>query len=361
MLRLSSSRRLHNTTADHPDSPPPNAPGKHLWHCQQPYRFLSCSAPQDDPWRQGDKASAKLCSQPCASLSVGAWRGTWGSLALRVLPSADAAEDEDGPVDPEERAAVEAAVAARTGTRERPPPWLDVTTALQFMAEDGRLVFHAVSVHHSPQTSDIFEAILSWPGRAQSASVIRQITHDPTKSIGPTCGYAFLHSARLVPCPWSPPSSTLQAARYSMNWTCDCAVCCKGKGPVSFEGWQGLSIRKGRKGLSFADVGAQERADGLWQLRTRRGQAFESPVPLAPATACGHTSRSGAQPPSDDCVASKLPDNNPTCTAWIPATSAGAGHQRQEAMWLALHSLPKPASCDCRPSYHMHTSCAACF
>ena len=49
-------------------------------------------------------------------------------------------------MDPQDRAAVDAAVAAQAGTQERPPPWLDVTTALQFMTEDGNLVFHAVSV-----------------------------------------------------------------------------------------------------------------------------------------------------------------------------------------------------------------------
>ena len=61
-------------------------------------------------------------------------------IPLRLELRADV-EDEEGDIDPQERAAVDAAVAARTGTRERPPPWLDVTSALQFMAEDGRLVF----------------------------------------------------------------------------------------------------------------------------------------------------------------------------------------------------------------------------
>ena len=78
--------------------------------------------------------TSKLISWPAAA-----------SVAEDLKHHADA-EDEEGAVDPQERAAVEAAVAARTGTRERPPPWLDVTTALQFMTEDSRLVFHSVSV-----------------------------------------------------------------------------------------------------------------------------------------------------------------------------------------------------------------------
>lgn len=65
--------------------------------------------------------------------------------AMTCLHCADA-EDDEGVMDPQERAAVDAAVAAQAGTRERPPPWLDVTTALQFMTEDGHLVFHAVSL-----------------------------------------------------------------------------------------------------------------------------------------------------------------------------------------------------------------------
>ncbi len=28
----------------------------------------------------------------------------------------------------------------------RPPPWVDVTTALRFMTEDGRIILHQVSV-----------------------------------------------------------------------------------------------------------------------------------------------------------------------------------------------------------------------
>ena len=36
VLRLSSPRQLHNTSADHLDTPLPSAQGKHLWHCQQP-------------------------------------------------------------------------------------------------------------------------------------------------------------------------------------------------------------------------------------------------------------------------------------------------------------------------------------
>ena len=44
---------------------------------------------------------------------------------------------------------MDAAVAARSGSQEQPPPWLDVTMALQFMTDDGRLVFHAVGSHSS--------------------------------------------------------------------------------------------------------------------------------------------------------------------------------------------------------------------
>ena len=54
-------------------------------------------------------------------------------------------DEEDAAEDPTEQQAVDAAVAARSGSQEQPPPWLDVTTALQFMTDDGRLVFHAVS------------------------------------------------------------------------------------------------------------------------------------------------------------------------------------------------------------------------
>lgn len=44
----------------------------------------------------------------------------------------------------EEEAAVEVAVAARLGALGRPPPWIDVTTALRFLTEDGRIVVHKV-------------------------------------------------------------------------------------------------------------------------------------------------------------------------------------------------------------------------
>ena len=44
----------------------------------------------------------------------------------------------------EEDAAVEAAVASRLNSMERPPPWIDVTTALRFMVEDSRIVLHPV-------------------------------------------------------------------------------------------------------------------------------------------------------------------------------------------------------------------------
>ena len=63
------------------------------------------------------------------------------------------AEEDSSAADPQEREAVEAAVAAQAGTRERPPPWIDVTTALQFMADDGRLAFHAVSAYILPTRS----------------------------------------------------------------------------------------------------------------------------------------------------------------------------------------------------------------
>ncbi|CAK0784705.1 hypothetical protein CVIRNUC_007909 [Coccomyxa viridis] len=53
-------------------------------------------------------------------------------------------DEEDSAEDPIEQQAVDAAVAARSGSQEQPPPWLEVTTALQFMTDDGRLVFHAV-------------------------------------------------------------------------------------------------------------------------------------------------------------------------------------------------------------------------
>ena len=56
-------------------------------------------------------------------------------------------DEEDAAEDPTEQQAVDAAVAARSGSQEQPPPWLDVTIALQFMTDDGRLVFHAVSSH----------------------------------------------------------------------------------------------------------------------------------------------------------------------------------------------------------------------
>lgn len=94
--------------------------------------------------------SGKACVNRSICHSITVFCGCCGTMILfllRLQLHADA-EDEEGTIDPQERAAVEAAVAARTGTRERPPPWLDVTTALQFMAEDGRLVFHAVSARH---------------------------------------------------------------------------------------------------------------------------------------------------------------------------------------------------------------------
>jgi hypothetical protein len=43
-----------------------------------------------------------------------------------------------------EDAAVEAAVASSLNSMERPPPWIDVTTALRFMVEDGRIALHPV-------------------------------------------------------------------------------------------------------------------------------------------------------------------------------------------------------------------------
>ena len=46
----------------------------------------------------------------------------------------------------EDEAAVDAAVAARLTTTNQ-PPWIDVTIALRFMAEDGRIVLHKVQSH----------------------------------------------------------------------------------------------------------------------------------------------------------------------------------------------------------------------
>lgn len=39
---------------------------------------------------------------------------------------------------------MEAAVAARLCAVHRPPPWIDVTIALRFMVEDGRIILHKV-------------------------------------------------------------------------------------------------------------------------------------------------------------------------------------------------------------------------
>lgn len=39
---------------------------------------------------------------------------------------------------------MDAAVASRLGSVERPPPWIDVTTALRFMVDDSRIVMHPV-------------------------------------------------------------------------------------------------------------------------------------------------------------------------------------------------------------------------
>lgn len=47
----------------------------------------------------------------------------------------------------EDEAVVDAAVAARLGAMDRPPPWIDVTIALRFMAEDSRIVLHKVQSH----------------------------------------------------------------------------------------------------------------------------------------------------------------------------------------------------------------------
>jgi len=74
------------------------------------------------------------------------------SLGHRLFAGA---EEDSSAADPQEREAVEAAVAAQAGTRERPPPWIDVTTALQFMADDGSLVFHAVSAEVPPLRSSL--------------------------------------------------------------------------------------------------------------------------------------------------------------------------------------------------------------
>ncbi len=37
---------------------------------------------------------------------------------------------------------MDAALAARLGRLERPPPWVEVTTALRFMVDDGRALLH---------------------------------------------------------------------------------------------------------------------------------------------------------------------------------------------------------------------------
>lgn len=42
---------------------------------------------------------------------------------------------------------MDAAVAARLGAMDRPPPWIDVTTALRFMTEDSRIALHKVHFH----------------------------------------------------------------------------------------------------------------------------------------------------------------------------------------------------------------------
>lgn len=39
---------------------------------------------------------------------------------------------------------MDAAVAARLGSLDRPAPWINVTTALRFMADDGHIVLHPV-------------------------------------------------------------------------------------------------------------------------------------------------------------------------------------------------------------------------
>lgn len=100
------------------------------------------------------------------------------SLGHRLLAGA---EEDSKAADPQEREAVEAAVAAQAGSRERPPPWIDVTTALQFMADDGSLVFHAVSAdippsHSSPhQGSPSVELTVHVSGLGMEAqSVVRR-------------------------------------------------------------------------------------------------------------------------------------------------------------------------------------------
>ena len=117
---------------------------------------------------------------------------------------------------------MEAAVAARLGNMERPPPWIDVTTALRFMVEDGRILLHPVRLlrtcllpaklsHNvkSPSVgmrvlyislvlrpgevygsvlkaargssgSDASHALRRWPGRASWASAIQRLTRQST-------------------------------------------------------------------------------------------------------------------------------------------------------------------------------------
>lgn len=92
------------------------------------------------------KGSANPCQTHTCGLkgaeTVRAGYLSW--IRLKMCAPADAAEADSGAT-PIEQADVDAAVAARSGNMERPPPWLDVTTALQFMADDGRLLFHEVA------------------------------------------------------------------------------------------------------------------------------------------------------------------------------------------------------------------------
>lgn len=56
----------------------------------------------------------------------------------------DGASEANGKEEDQEEREVAAAVAAKLADMQRPPPWIDVTTALRFMTEDGRLVLHHV-------------------------------------------------------------------------------------------------------------------------------------------------------------------------------------------------------------------------
>ena len=90
-----------------------------------------------------------------------------------LMISADG-DEEDSAEDPTEQQAVDAAVAARSGSQEQPPPWLEVTTALQFMTDDGRLVFHAVRSHClKARCSDWLLSSASSPG--EDTSVVQLI------------------------------------------------------------------------------------------------------------------------------------------------------------------------------------------